>query len=114
MRIILPLSLPMLATLTLFYGVGYWNMFMSVILYINKTNLQNLTVIVQGMPQIQGNFNMSAMDMVQRRGNGIRKAESGWGYGYGCAHACGIPVPAEVFCQRHYARLYQRLAAIMK
>lgn len=54
MRIILPLSLPMLATLTLFYGVGYWNMFMSVILYINKTNLQNLTVIVQGMLQIQG------------------------------------------------------------
>jgi len=67
MRIILPLSLPMLATLTLFYGVGYWNMFMSVILYINKTSLQNLTVIVQGMLQIQGNFNMSAMDMMQQQ-----------------------------------------------
>lgn len=66
-RIILPLSLPMLATLTLFYGVGYWNMFMSVILYISKTNLQNLTVIVQGMLQIQGNFNMSAMDMMQQQ-----------------------------------------------
>ncbi|MFH5181873.1 carbohydrate ABC transporter permease [Paenibacillus sp. TAB 01] len=66
-RIILPLSLPMMATLTLFYGVGYWNMFMSVILYINKTNLQNLTVIVQGMLQIQGNYNMSAMDMMQQQ-----------------------------------------------
>ncbi len=66
-RIILPLSLPMLATLTLFYGVGYWNMFMSVILYISKTNLQNLTVIVQGMLQIQGNFNVSAMDMMQQQ-----------------------------------------------
>ena len=62
-RIILPLSLPMLATLTLFYGVGYWNMFMSV----NKTNLQNLTVIVQGKLQIQGNFNVSAMDMMQQQ-----------------------------------------------
>ncbi|MCU6793356.1 carbohydrate ABC transporter permease [Paenibacillus sp. WQ 127069] len=66
-RIILPLSLPMLATLTLFYGVGYWNLFMSVILYISKTNLQNLTVIVQGMLQIQGNFNVSAMDMMQQQ-----------------------------------------------
>ncbi|GBG07654.1 ABC transporter permease [Paenibacillus agaridevorans] len=67
MRIILPLSLPMLATLTLFYGVGYWNMFMSVILYINETSLQNLTVVVQGMLQIQGNFNMAAMDMMQQQ-----------------------------------------------
>ncbi|OXM86585.1 carbohydrate ABC transporter permease [Paenibacillus rigui] len=50
-RIILPLSLPMLATLALFYGVHYWNAFMSVLMYINKTDLQNLTVIVQAVLQ---------------------------------------------------------------
>lgn len=48
-RIILPLSLPMLATLALFYGINYWNAFMSVLMYINKTDLQNLTVVVQAM-----------------------------------------------------------------
>ncbi len=50
-RIILPLSLPMLATLALFYGINYWNAFMSVLMYINKSDMQNLTVIVQAMLQ---------------------------------------------------------------
>ncbi|MDL1161106.1 carbohydrate ABC transporter permease, partial [Yersinia pestis] len=67
LRIILPLSLPMLATLTLFYGVGYWNMFMNVILYINRTELQNLTVIVQSMLQIQSMDNMMAMYIMQQQ-----------------------------------------------
>ncbi|WP_238357550.1 carbohydrate ABC transporter permease [Cohnella zeiphila] len=66
-RIVLPLSLPMLATLTLFYGVGYWNMFMNVILYINRTDLQNLMVVVQGMLQIQSMDNMMAMDIMQQQ-----------------------------------------------
>ncbi|TVY06985.1 carbohydrate ABC transporter permease [Paenibacillus cremeus] len=51
LRIILPLSLPMLATLALFYGINYWNAFMSVLMYINKSTMQNLTVIVQAMLQ---------------------------------------------------------------
>jgi putative aldouronate transport system permease protein len=34
-RIILPLSLPAIATFSLFYAVGHWNTFMSAILYIN-------------------------------------------------------------------------------
>ncbi|GIO35789.1 putative ABC transporter permease protein YtcP [Paenibacillus antibioticophila] len=67
LRVILPLSLPMLATLTLFYGVGYWNMFMNVILYINRTELQNLTVVVQSMLQIQSMDNMMAMDIMQQQ-----------------------------------------------
>ncbi|NHN29786.1 carbohydrate ABC transporter permease [Paenibacillus agricola] len=50
-RIILPLSLPMLATLALFYGINYWNTFMSVLMYINTSQLQNLTVVVQAMLQ---------------------------------------------------------------
>ncbi|MGO4374983.1 carbohydrate ABC transporter permease, partial [Paenibacillus sp. MCAF20] len=48
-RIILPLSMPIMATLALFYGVGYWNSFMNVLMYINKTDMQNLTVVVQSM-----------------------------------------------------------------
>lgn len=48
-RIALPLTLPMLATLSLFYGVNYWNMFMNVLLYINDSDKYNLTVFVQNM-----------------------------------------------------------------
>ncbi|MFS0724664.1 carbohydrate ABC transporter permease [Paenibacillus sp. 1P07SE] len=52
-RIVLPLSLPVLATLTLFYGVAYWNAFISVLIYINDSHRLNLTVLVQQMVQSQ-------------------------------------------------------------
>ncbi|QGH33552.1 ABC transporter permease subunit [Gracilibacillus salitolerans] len=52
-NIILPLSVPMIATLSLFYGVGYWNMFMNVLIYINETDKYNLSVLVQQMVQSQ-------------------------------------------------------------
>lgn len=52
-RIILPLSVPVLAALTLFYAVGFWNQFMSVLLYINDTEKYNLTVVVQQMIRSQ-------------------------------------------------------------
>jgi putative aldouronate transport system permease protein len=48
-RVILRISGPVLATLTLLYGVGYWNSFMSVMIYINDSNKMNLTVLVQQM-----------------------------------------------------------------
>lgn len=53
LRIVLPLSLPVIATLTLFYGVGYWNMFLGVLIYINDTAKFNLIVLVQNMIQSQ-------------------------------------------------------------
>jgi putative aldouronate transport system permease protein len=52
-RIILPLSMPVIATLALFYGVGYWNAFMQVLIYIHDSNKLNLTVLVQQMIQSQ-------------------------------------------------------------
>ncbi|TDF96158.1 carbohydrate ABC transporter permease [Paenibacillus piri] len=52
-QIILPLSLPVIATLALFYGVGFWNAFMNVLIYINNPKMFNLTVLVQKMVQSQ-------------------------------------------------------------
>lgn len=48
-RIMLPLSTPIIATLSLFYGVGHWNEYMGAIIYINKTKLQPLQVLIRGM-----------------------------------------------------------------
>jgi putative aldouronate transport system permease protein len=45
----LPLSKPVMATMVLFYGVGYWNVFMSALLYINSPIKQVLSVLVQQM-----------------------------------------------------------------
>lgn len=62
-KIVLPLSLPVLAALTLFYGVSYWNAFMSVLIYINDTLKLNLTVMVQQMVRSQSL--MQELNMMQ-------------------------------------------------
>jgi putative aldouronate transport system permease protein len=48
-QIILPLSLPILATLALFYGVGRWNEYSSVIIYNSRQTLQTVQVIIRRM-----------------------------------------------------------------
>lgn len=48
-RIVLPLAMPVLAALTLFYAVAFWNQFMNVLIYMNDTTKYNLTVMVQQM-----------------------------------------------------------------
>ncbi|PYI53438.1 carbohydrate ABC transporter permease [Paenibacillus flagellatus] len=53
LRIMLPLSLPMLATIALFYGVQYWNSFFNVLIYINSPEKYNLTVLIQQMIRSQ-------------------------------------------------------------
>ncbi|MBP1996810.1 carbohydrate ABC transporter permease [Paenibacillus eucommiae] len=53
MRIVLPLSLPVIATVSLFYAVGYWNSFISVLLYIQDIDKYNLAVLVQRMIKSQ-------------------------------------------------------------
>ncbi|MDP3177867.1 MAG: carbohydrate ABC transporter permease [Spirochaetaceae bacterium] len=41
-RIVLPLSLPIIATLSLFYAVGRWNTFQDALFYITKTGMYTL------------------------------------------------------------------------
>lgn len=40
--IVIPMSMPVIATVSLFYAVGYWNNYMTGILYITKTTLKPL------------------------------------------------------------------------
>ncbi|OCT15559.1 ABC transporter permease [Paenibacillus pectinilyticus] len=46
-RIVLPLSMPVLATFTLFYAVGHWNNFFSALLYINDPAKWPLQVLLR-------------------------------------------------------------------
>ncbi|MFK7693081.1 carbohydrate ABC transporter permease [Paenibacillus sp. HJGM_3] len=52
-QIVLPLSMPMLAAIALFYGVGFWNSFMNVLIYITDSTKVNLPVLVQQMLRSQ-------------------------------------------------------------
>lgn len=55
-KIILPLSLPSIATISLFYAVAYWNEYMNAILYLNDSNkwpiqvlLRQIVIVSSGM-----------------------------------------------------------------
>ncbi|ASA21665.1 carbohydrate ABC transporter permease [Paenibacillus donghaensis] len=46
-RIILPISLPAMATIGLFYALGYWNKWFDAVLYINDKDLFPLQYLIQ-------------------------------------------------------------------
>ncbi|SDM81020.1 putative aldouronate transport system permease protein [Paenibacillus sp. yr247] len=46
-RIVLPLSLPALATFTMFYAVGNWNQFFAAIIYENSSKFWTLQVVLR-------------------------------------------------------------------
>lgn len=48
-RVILPLSLPITATLVLFYGVYRWNSYQDALLYITRSELRPLQVVIRAM-----------------------------------------------------------------
>lgn len=48
-RIVLPLSKPVLATMTLFYAVGYWNGWFSAFLYLDDKNLFPVSIYLRNL-----------------------------------------------------------------
>jgi putative aldouronate transport system permease protein len=48
-RIILPLSVPILLTIAMFYAVFFWNEFFTPILYLNDSKLQPLPVLLRNI-----------------------------------------------------------------
>ena len=50
-RIVLPLSAPIMATMGLFYGVGHWNAYFQGIMYLNDKSLFPIQVVLRNMIQ---------------------------------------------------------------
>lgn len=46
-QIVLPLSLPIIAVMGLFYGVGHWNQYFSALIYLNDRSLFSLQLILR-------------------------------------------------------------------
>lgn len=62
MQIVIPLSLPSMMTVGLFYLVGHWNEIFQAIMYVTKKNLQPLQVIVRDI--LLSSQNLSAQSDV--------------------------------------------------
>ncbi|MGO4546280.1 carbohydrate ABC transporter permease [Paenibacillus sp. 2TAB23] len=50
-RIVLPLSAPIMATVGLFYGIGHWNEYFKGIMYVTERNLAPIQVVLRNMIQ---------------------------------------------------------------
>ena len=54
LRIILPLSKPILLTIGLYYGVHFWNDFFNAMLYLNENSLQPLPILLRNILMSSG------------------------------------------------------------
>lgn len=62
-KIILPLSKPIIAILVLYYGVGHWNSFFDALIYLRDDSLYPLQIILRNiLVQNQVNTTQMAMD----------------------------------------------------
>lgn len=78
-RIVLPLSLPIFATITLYYAVGYWNRYFDAILYIRSASKRPLQValremISMSMSELLGQGSTSDASKADLTGSTIQKA----------------------------------------
>jgi putative aldouronate transport system permease protein len=54
LRIILPVSKPILMTIGLYYGVSFWNDFFHAMLYLNRNELQPLPILLRNILMASG------------------------------------------------------------
>lgn len=57
-RIVLPLSAPIMAVLVLYYGVGHWNSYFNAMMYLNSPELQPLQIVLREI-LLLGNVDMT-------------------------------------------------------
>lgn len=99
-RIMLPISLPILATISLFYLVGYWNAFFDAMMYITKTSLQPLQIYLRNL--IQEALNPENMGNVEA---GLSRANSVVGVRSATILATVLPIiMIYPFLQRYFIK----------
>lgn len=68
-KIVLPLSVPVLATIGLFFAVGYWNSYFPGIMYINSSDLKPLQTFLYEMQSLVNSIStMSPEDQAKYAG----------------------------------------------
>ena len=99
LRVILPLTLPSLATIGLFCGVGYWNSYFNALIYINSRNKATLQIYLREILISTQTANLDAgMDELAAMAN----TESVQG---ACVVATALPIILVYpFLQKYYVK----------
>jgi len=72
--IIIPLSMPAIATFTLYYMVAYWNSYFQAILYLNKSAMWPLQVYLRQMLLVSGDAAMASESAGFQYGTPVKMA----------------------------------------
>lgn len=71
MKIVLPLSMPIIAVMIIFYGVGHWNSYFNALLYLKSSNKYPLSLVLRqillqgvGQDQVGGEVVDSVSDLL--------------------------------------------------
>ena len=78
-RLIVPLSVPVLATMTLFCAVAYWNSYFDAMLYISRPEMRTLQVflrdiVLNSLQNVTENYVYDADSVMVRSPEGLRAA----------------------------------------
>lgn len=75
LRIVLPLSKPILAVMVLFYGVAHWNAFFGALIYITESDRYPLQLVLRSI-LIQNTASQDMLGEVDTLGNRVMLAET--------------------------------------
>lgn len=67
-KIVLPLSKPVIASISLFYGVGYWNDYFNAMIYLTSSEKFTIQIILRNIVLLANNISDVALDYYDMNG----------------------------------------------
>jgi putative aldouronate transport system permease protein len=102
-RIVIPLSMPVIATFTLFYAVGYWNTWWNAMLFCNDPDLQTLQLFLRRL--VVTNDAMDSIRASYAELPGARSALYNESIKMACCVIATFPILVIYpFLQKHFAK----------
>jgi putative aldouronate transport system permease protein len=104
-RVVLPLSMPVIATFTLFYAVGYWNTWYNSMLFCDKNSLQTLQLLLRRMIVTNENMEKIRSNLVNVMGPGFRAMLYNESVKMACVVVATVPILVVYpFLQKYFAK----------
>jgi putative aldouronate transport system permease protein len=104
-RVVLPLSMPVIATFTLFYAVSYWNTWYNSMLFCDKNSLQTLQLLLRRMIVTNENMEKIRSNLVNLMGPGFRTMMYNESVKMACVVVATFPILLVYpFLQKYFAK----------
>ena len=108
--VVLPLSKPIVAVLTLMYAVAHWNRYFHALMFLSSARLYPLQIVLRNILILNQTQEMAVEVSEELMRQGLRRPDEVFPHRGGeRAGAGAVSVRAAVFHQRHYDRFSQGL-----